>query len=495
MHQFQRPIAIALLPILAACTQPARGPIEIATPHRELTIGPTAQTPQEIQAEVMIFVDRYWAVMSQTMDDVRRAAESPQRRLGAQSLKIVAVESAVRIATDPNPIVALLDMTVMVTLMRQVWDEHWAPNVYHVPPGGAVSQAFTALEQEIWTIAGRSLSPHELDALRDLIRDMRSAYPDQVYVVNLRASEFAAERKPTLQNIAGGPSLLALFALDPLSSLAPATRELQSSRLLAERAFFYATRLPGLLSWRTDRALLFAAAMPEVAEARETAKELRETGDRLGMLAETIMPELERQRIQAVDQLFVRLADERSTAVNEVFDRIAAERGAIVDTLRDSGGDASAFMGELNVTTTTAKALSDSLRETFTQARELTKAISELRSGDDGGRPFDIREYHAVTESATHTAKELTALAESLNSLLRAPEWSARTGDATVAINQASLAGSGLLNRAFALAFGLVAFTVGSVFVAALGYRAVVARLAPSKSKTAGPERPGGAKR
>jgi len=477
-----RAAAALLLTLLAGCAQPVRAPVDVSSPEHRLTIGPTKKTPDQIQAEVMIFVDRYWAVVSQTMDDVRRSATSPQRRLGAQTLKIVSVESALRIATHTNPIVALLDMTVMVTLMRQVWDEHWGPVVYNEPPHGPVSIAFASLEAEIWTIARGILSQSEVDALDRLIAEMRSAYPDQVYVVNLRASEFASEQGRAIVEVKGGASLLALFALDPLASLAPATREIQATRLLAERAFFYATRLPGLMSWRGDRALLFAAAMPEVAEARQTAEDVRDAADRLGAFTETLLPELERQREEAVDQLFARLAAEREGAVADVFDRIAEERAAFIDAIRRSGGEASAFLGELDGTTSAATTLSDSLRETLVEARQLAVALSEFRSGDDGGRPFDIREYEAASKSATETIRELTGLVGSLNTLLRAPEWRDRADDATAAIDDASSAGSRLVNRAFGLAFGLVAFTVASVLLATLAYRAAASRLSRAES-------------
>jgi hypothetical protein len=473
-----RAAGVLLLALLTGCAQPVRAPVDVTSPEHRITIGKTKKTPEEIQAELMIYLDRYWAVVSQTMDDVRRSTTLPQRRLGAQSLKIVSVESALRIATHANPVVALLDMTVMVTLMRQVWDEHWGPTVYNEPPGGAVALAFASLEAEIWTIARGILSQTEVDALDILIAQMRDAYPDQVYVVNLRASEFAAEQGRAMEEVKGGASLLALFALDPLASLAPATREIQASRLLAERAFFYATRLPGLMSWRADRALLFAAAMPEVAEVRQTADELRSASARIGAFSETLLPELERQRVAAVDQLFARLEAERAGAVSDVFDRIADEREAFIDSLRRNEEEAKEFLGALDGTTAAATLLSDSLRETMAEARQLALVIGEFRSGDDGGRPFDIREYEALSKSTTETVRELTALIGSLNTLLRAPEWSARSKDAAAAIDDASSAGSRLVDRAFSLAFGLVAFTVVSVLLAALCYRAVAQRLA-----------------
>lgn len=467
--------ATAVIAALPGCIQPI-GAANQPVPTERIEIGPTRQSPEEIQAEVMIFADRYWAVVAQVMDDVRRQTALPQRRLGAQSLKIVAVESAIRIATHPNPVVALLDMTVMVTLMRQVWEDHWAPNVYHEPPGGPVATSFESLEREIWTIAGRILSDSELEALRALITAMRAAYPDQVYVVNLRASEFASERQQSLSQAPGGPSLLALFALDPLASLAPTTREIQSSRLLAERAFFYASRLPGLVSWRADRALLFAAAMPEVQEARETAAELRAMGDRLGAMVETIMPEVDRQRLQTIEQLSSRLRTERAEAVEDLFHRIALERQAVFDELRASEGPAGAILGDLDRAAGSATTLSESLQRTLAEGRLLMGALGEFRTGEEGGRPFDIREYESAVRAGAETTRELSTLIASLDQMLRAPEWAARRDDATATIGEVSTAARRLLDRAFALALALIAFAVGSTLLAAVAYRSFGAR-------------------
>ena len=472
-------VVLALVLLLPACAPFQSGPLG-SSQGTPIGIGPRQQSPEQIQAEVMIFVDRYWAMVTQVMDDVRRGADTPQRRLGAQSLKISAVEAAVRIATDENPVVALLDMTVMVSLMRQVWDEYWGPKVYQEPPDGPVGTVFRTLEEEIWTIAERILTPQETGALRQLIVDMRAKYPDQVYVVNMRASEFASASPLVLKETTGGPNLLSLFAIDPLSSLAPATREIQRSRMLAERAFFYASRLPAILSWRTDRAILFAAAMPEVGEARDAVREFRTTGDRLAAIAEEIMDDLEIQRDAAINQFFTRLEDERSTAIEQLFEHISAERKAIVDLLEHEGGDIRSTLGQVDSTARTATALSESLQKTMVQTESLARTIAELGAGDETGgtgRPFDIREYQAATESAATAARDLQALVASVTRLVESPDIAEGGRQLAATVDQADRAAEELLHQAFRLAMVLVITAVLLSLGAAVAYRLIARRI------------------
>ena len=47
----------------------------------------------------------------------------------AQLTKLASVESAVTIATSPNPMTALLDLMVLLTLQWQTWEEYWMPRI------------------------------------------------------------------------------------------------------------------------------------------------------------------------------------------------------------------------------------------------------------------------------------------------------------------------------------------------------------------------------
>ncbi len=58
-------------------------------------------------------------------------------------------------------------------------------------------------------------------------------------------------------------SLMAVVGLDPMAGLDPAVRQVEQARLLAERAIYYAQRMPILIDLQLDRSLNRLAAGPE----------------------------------------------------------------------------------------------------------------------------------------------------------------------------------------------------------------------------------------
>ena len=60
--------------------------------------------------------------------------------------------------------------------------------------------------------------------------------------------------------------MFALIGLDPLSNLDPAVRELEQTRLLAERTIYYLQRAPSLLDMQIERLTYQLAVMPEAKQ-------------------------------------------------------------------------------------------------------------------------------------------------------------------------------------------------------------------------------------
>src|SRR5690606_2875669 len=85
---------------------------------------------------------------------------------------------------------------------------------------------------------------------RALINDWIAQNPNQTYVASVRFSDFSRLRPAEVRQAA---SVLSLLRLDPFASIDPATREIEESRLLAERIFFFAQRLPQLITWRAEQ--------------------------------------------------------------------------------------------------------------------------------------------------------------------------------------------------------------------------------------------------
>ena len=78
--------------------------------------GPVAWA--QLQSELMAFTDTYMAVLAQAADQFMLDAETMDDRRLASGMKVSGSGNAVEIASRANPVIALLDMTVMVSIQR-----------------------------------------------------------------------------------------------------------------------------------------------------------------------------------------------------------------------------------------------------------------------------------------------------------------------------------------------------------------------------------------
>ena len=120
-------------------------------------------------------------------------------RLEADRFKHNAMAAAYHIAATPYPGAALLDMLVLVTLNRMVWEEYWVPQVYGQLAADMVTM-LRKLEGDIWALAAEVLTPTQRQELRDVLRAWRDKYPDKIGVSFIRFSDFGElGRKPSLE--------------------------------------------------------------------------------------------------------------------------------------------------------------------------------------------------------------------------------------------------------------------------------------------------------
>ncbi|MCP3902382.1 MAG: hypothetical protein GY715_02005 [Planctomycetes bacterium] len=263
---------------------------------------------ENIQSDVMAFADSYTAVVAQSFDRVATAV--PEERVVLHDIMVRQVQNAITIAAGPNPAGALLDMTVMVTLQRQVVETYWIPERLG-EAGQPILDGLKLLEEEIWAIARRSLDAQQFEALEDLMPVISERYRDQVRVSAIRASDFSDQRRATVARIDGGTSLLQLFQLDPLAGLNPASRELAQIRMLAERTFFWAKRLPMILNWQMQDVILDAFDHPDTQRLIDSVTAMTETSNRLGDIVGELPNQFATEREAAVEQITVAIAAER----------------------------------------------------------------------------------------------------------------------------------------------------------------------------------------
>ncbi len=87
-------------------------------------------TPVEIQGAVMSYADTFAAVVGELLTSLENEATTYQGRLYAAEARLFGISSAIQIASEPKPAVAMLDMMVFTTLKRIAWEEYWVPKVY-----------------------------------------------------------------------------------------------------------------------------------------------------------------------------------------------------------------------------------------------------------------------------------------------------------------------------------------------------------------------------
>ncbi len=82
---------------------------------------------EELQSAVISYANRFIATIGQAAFDFEKAIPTPQGRLIASARKVYSLSAATEIAAGPNPGPALLDIVVMATLNRMVWEDYWRP--------------------------------------------------------------------------------------------------------------------------------------------------------------------------------------------------------------------------------------------------------------------------------------------------------------------------------------------------------------------------------
>jgi hypothetical protein len=445
-----------------------------------------ARQAEEIQVEIMAFADSYTAVIAQAIDRIARAL--PEYRSVLHDAKVRNVTNAVIIAAGSNPVGGLLDMTVMVSLQRQMAEEYWIPERYG-EAGQPLADALELLEEEIWLIAERRLEEDEVEALRALIPEIRARFRGQVLVSSIRASDFAEDRRGTVANLEGGGNLLTLFQLDPLAGMSPAAQELAQSRMLAERAFFWAKRLPLLMNWQAQDLILETLVEPELREMVASTRQLSESSARMSAVAEGLSESLPAEREKtleqvrglvkaereaAIEQFAAMVAEEREAALDRAFEGIADEREAILRTFEQEDVRLRGLLEDLRLTVEATTALSASLTETMNATDRMRTGFARPPDAPPSeARPFDITEFQATAEATTATVQEMNRLIGSLTELMASDGGT----QLTAATEHAQGTLEALIDRGFRRGLILIGVLIAGSLVAAIFFRMISARL------------------
>jgi hypothetical protein len=384
---------------------------------------------QELQSEIMSFADRFGAVLWQAFEDFESHSPPIAARSIALGDTVYSISSAFIIASNPNPAIALLDMVVLTTLGRMVYEDHYLQQFGE--PAKAMVNGFRLLESDIVRITDRVLPTNEQEELYGLIRGWREDHPEQLTFTLLRFSDFASERgRSTLAEKAKSGGMFGFVR--------GATKEIEHTRLLAERGIFLASRMPLLAGYFADYWISHLASNPD---------------------AEKILEDLNR----------LALASERLANVGaRLPDQIAEGRANLIKDLESQEGRLREVLTELRETMGLGGELVSSVHSTVQSADSLATRIFP-----DG---TTIENYEAVVTKLTEAAKQLDEVITSAEELMLSANWEQTLPPVVRIVDKVEFEMEKLITHVFLCGVALIVI----FFLAMLGYRYATIKMAGS---------------
>jgi len=380
---------------------------------------------QQLQSEIMGFADRFAAILWQAYEDFE--SQDPPQRARNISLgnTVFSISSAFVIASNPNPSVALLDMIVLSALGRMIYEEHYLREFGK--PAEAMAQGFHLLESDIGRIAEQVLTTNEQEELYGLIRGWRQAHPEQLTFTFLRFSDFAAER---------GESTIAekLKSGGMFASVRGATKEIEQTRLLAERGIFLASRMPLLTGYLADFWISHLASNPD---------------------AEKILKDVNRLSLASH-----RLADVGAGLPEQIAN--------LIKDLESQEGRLRTVLADLRETMRLGSDVASSVQTTVQSADSLvTQVFPEGTT---------IENYEAVATKVIEAAQQLDKVITSAERLMASSHWDQALPPVVKIVDRVEFETEKLVTHVFLCGVALIVI----FFSAMLGYRYAAMKLVGS---------------
>ena len=405
--------------------------------------------PLVVQEVLLRFSDTFATSMDLDIDKLKIGtnALAPAAVL---HLKTAFTSQIFSIASSPNAVVDLLDMTAFVTVLHASVEEYWAPKVFG-DSAQPLLETCREAEKQIWLHAGNVISPAQQQELRAAIDEWRRQHPQPDLVLKARAIGLTSLAEAVKANPSAHTSVFGLIGLDPMAGLDPATREIEQTRLFAERALHVAQWTPTLLRWQIEATSLNTAAIPEVQQLVTNSTQVTASLERFANLAEKLPAQ------------------------------IRAEREAIVRDLQTQEKQLTPMVDQVRQTLAEGTQMSTSLNTTLVTFDGLMKRLGVGDTNQAGAAgadspPFQILDYAQTATRMESMARQLTELVRTLNQSLDNPNLARLSAQVAPAVQQAQAGGKEIVDYAFRKSI----VAMGVAFVFALTYRFLSPRLSPA---------------
>jgi hypothetical protein len=347
------------------------------------------------------------------------------------------------IAVGPNAIANIVDMALVITLTRMSFENYWIPEEYgdSALPMLKINQAG---EREIWRLAEEALSPKCLEQLRQAIQEMSDQHPNPRETFYFRAPNLPSAVR-TLSGDANNPNLFSFLKLDPFAGLDPATRQLEETRLFAERALFTAQHMAMIVRLQGELLANQTVDLPEVQQMVTNTTQLAGAADRFSRVAQALPGQ------------------------------ISEEREKIVQAVQSQTPGLTSLAAETKETLTAGATMASNLNLALTTFDNVVSNLNASPPDPNASPspPFRIEEYTAAAAQIDATAQRLTTLLQQFDRTLGSTNIAKLTAEIAPVVTQAQTGGKELVDYAFRKGILFVVICCGAVFTTALVYRRV----------------------
>ncbi len=423
-------------------------------------------TQEELQSQVMSFADRFFVLIGDGLLVFEAQTQDTKALVRVRRDAVHSIYACLNIAAQPNPEVALLDMVVLASLGRMIYEEAYLPNY-----GASVEpmvKAYARAEKDSWGVVARILTKEQQEELRSIIRDWRRDHPEVMFFAYIRFSDFAVDRrKGALGKMVKSKGMF--------SSVKDASLEVEKTRLLAERGMFLGTRLPLMTGQFVNLWLSTWVNNPDVEKILNDLHQFSAVSGRLADATEKLPEQIAAERKAAVDQIANGMMEVSNQSIAKFMEGLAQERK---ETFQDLIEQETELRG----------AIVD-LKETLREGNELASTVDALAARFDTGpsdtesEPFDIKDYQATLKTASETAENLVGLVDALDRLLTSPGWEQRLPQLVGLVDRIESETEETLNHAFMLGALFALLFIAVLLLAAIAYRYWVSRAIEQKRR------------
>jgi len=391
---------------------------------------------------LMSYADVLSTVMGQIVLSLKENELPPDIRMQVLTDLASTVFSVYTNAADPNPLTGLLNTAVIISFGNMIYEQHWHKK--YGTPIKIVVDGFRRLEKEIWKTVSGVLNPEQENELRNMILERRKAYPNLLDFTQLRFNDFASFRKNSMlrSKVKSGGFLA------PVSD---ATKQIEETRQLAERAMFLATRLPLTANVFLDVWLSQWLTNPEVKDLTSDLKKISTAAYELTSLVEKLP-----DQVQQVS----------TKTVNQIMDRIAKEGQNLI---RDLGAEQLRLSGLLT-----------EFRQTVNAGETLITSMDGLAGhmglSPDNPLTFEMTVYKKTVEEMRGAATEMTELVEALSKLAASPEMQKLLPFMKTGIEQFAGESRKFINHIFLMVLLTIVLSTASFFALRLAYKSALKR-------------------